>query len=456
MVTRAHVAAIVGNMRELADEGTKGRAARTRVAVAALDANAVRASPTLARDLLADELAPWSVDLLAEVLALESDEPDADAEGMLWLDLALVRVLAKVDADEAAKAREGRQGKAADPGLRWGLWSDAATPLGLVKFAGELWSRRVADRWRRGVDRPAAMVRGLVHDRLLPLSRGATLDEATGEVRNEHGERLARLKPGLEVATLDLEVMRRGLDVFRSTLARRLIRYFAHEAHRAEVRGDLRPEIVRIDGGFSGLAEIIGADPGKERVRVRDLLAFGRLLDVSTPGLEVHGLWYANTLRLNAPGQRRALEVVLNHRVFLSGAAESMKATAANTREARRSRLLVPVLRHDPPFRVPNHAEWGRVWSVADAVLVLLVDSGAELAREGCARIDSKAWSRLITDAGLDERRAPTVRARLLEGDGVSPPLVSSIGADRFTLAPEHETELSFILARAASGRRDR
>ena len=455
MVKRAHVAALVDTLRELADDGAKGKAARTRIAVAALDADEVRANPALARDLLADELGPWLVDLLAEVTRLGGDDVDASAEGLLWLDLAIVRLVAKVDADEAATAILGRQAKAADPESRWELWTDAGTPIGVVRFAGVLWSRSVLERWRRGVDRPAAMVRTLVHDRLLPLSRGATLDEATGEVRGDNGERIAGLKPGLDVATLDLEVMRRGLDVFRSTLARRLIRFFAHEAHRAEVRGDLRPEVVRIDGGFSGLAEIIGADPGKERVRVRDLLAFGRMLDVSTPGLEVGGLWRWDNVHA-VPGRRAVLEVDLSRRVFLSGAAESMKATGVHTREARLARLLVPVLRHDPPYRVKKRAEWGRVWSVADAVLVLLVDSGAALALEGGARVDSKTWGRLVADAGLDDGRVSTVRTMLLEGDGVSPPLLAKVGADRFTLASEHGAELAFILARSSSATRKR
>jgi len=288
------------------------------------------------------------------------------------------------------------------------------------------------------------------------LGHGATFDEARGEVVDESGERIAGLKPGFDVATVDLEVMRRGLDVFRSTMAKRLIRFFAREAHAAEVRGDHRPEIVRVDGGFVGLAECIGADPGKDAEKLRDLLAIGRMLDVSTPGLQVHGLWHANTVRPNAPGQRRVLEVVLNYRVFLSGAAEAMKATGATTKPARRARLLVPVLQHDPPYRVAQRREWGRVWSVADAVLMRLVEDGAELAREGGVRVDSKAWARLVTDAGLDEGRAPIVRDLMLDGEGADgrPPLLRRTGADRFSLAPEHATELAFILARSGKGNR--
>lgn len=475
MVTAAHVDAIKATLAELAD-GTGGKAARLRIARAALEGVDVKANADLARDLLADELAPWSVDLLAEVARLEADGAtlDDDAEGMLALDLALVRVLAKVNPDEADKAREGRTTKASDPALRWELWTDPEAPLGLVRFAGVVWSRTVAERWRRGVDRPAAMVRAVAE----PLNRLAlaTLDNATAEVRDAKGKRIAGLNPKCEVATVDLEVMRRGLEVFRSTLARRAFKFLRHEAHRAELRCDHRPEIVRIDGGLVGFAERIGCTSKADADRVRDLLDAGRLLDLSTPWLEVHGLWIWNAVSAAARysrgrqgpgpmrgldvgglrGQRAVLEVILNHRVFVSGAAESMRKAGANTREARRARLLVPIPERDPPYRVTNRAEWGRVWSVADAVLVLLVDNGAELAGEGGVRIDGKAWARLVADAGLDAGRASTVRTMLLEGDGVSPPLLAKVGGDRFTLAPDHAAELAFIVSRVATGRRAR
>lgn len=476
MVRHDHVARIVDAFRELADEGA-GKTARTRIAGAALESVDVNANPELARDLLADELAPVLVDLLAEVARLEAEgaNTDTDAEGLLWLDLALVRVLERLDADEAARAREHRKAKGTDPGLRWALWTDTVTPLGVVRLAGVVWSRRVRERWRRESAPPAAIVRA-VAEPLLRLGRTVTLDEGSGEVRDGKGERIAGLNPKREVAAVDLEVMRRGLEVFRSTLARRAFKFLKHEAHRAEVRGDHRPEIVLVDGGLVGFAERIGCSSKADAERVRDLLDAGRLLDLSTPWLEVHGLWIWNAVSAAARysrgrqgpgvargldvggmhGQRAVLEVVLNHRVFLSGAAESMKETGANTREARRARLLVPIPEHDPPYRVPNRAEWGRVWSVADAALVLLVDNGAELTREGGARIDSKTWGRLVADAGLDAGRVSTVRTMLLEGDAVSPPLLALVGADRFTLAPEHAAELAFIVSRVDAGKRGR
>jgi hypothetical protein len=451
-----NVAELVAMLRAFAEPGTEGRTARARIAVAALDPDEVKANPELAYDLLAGELAPLLVDLLAEVTRLESEGValDGDAEGMLALDLALVRVLERVDADEGATAREARTTKATDPALRWELWTDAATPSGLVRFAGVVWSRRVLERWRRGVDRPAAMVRAVAE----PLNRltRASFDEASGEVRDHRGDRVAGLNPDADVAKIDLEVMRRGLMAFRTTTAKRFVRYLAHEAHRGEVRGDYRPEIVIIEGGLIGLTEAIGCDARKDARRVRELLDFGRCLDVSTPGLDVHGLWTWNCGRRNAPGQRRMLEVNLNHRVFLSGAAESMRATGVDTGEARRDRLLVPVLQHDPPYRVPNHAERGRAWSVADAVLVLLVDRARDLANDGGVRIDSKGWARLVDEAGLDETRAGVVRDRLLEGDGVSPPMLAVASADRFTLASEHALELAFIVSRIDSRKRNR
>ncbi len=454
MVTAEHVAAIRDTLRALADEGADGKAARDRIALAALESVDVAANADLARDLLVAELGARGGDLLAEVMRLEAEGAalDADAEGMLWLDLALVRVLERIDAGEGATAREVRAREAIDPAVRWKLWADPEAPFGLVRFAGVIWSRTVAERWRRGVDRPAAMVRAVAAP-LHRLAQGATFHEASGEVRDANGERIAGVKSGLDVTTLDVEVMRRGLERFRGTASRRLVRFLAHEAHRGEVRGEHRPDIVSVDGGLVGLAELIGCDPRKDAQRVRDLLHLGGWIDLSIGPLEVHGLWTWNTLA-EAPGRRARLEVNLNPCVFLSGAAEQLKAAGGSTRDARAQRLLVPILRTDPPFRVPQRRERGRVWSVADAVLVRLVDSAAELASEGGVRIGARAWARLVADAELDEARARVVRDLLLEGDGEAPMMLRWAGGDRYTLADTHATELAFILSRVDSGRR--
>lgn len=448
MVTAEHVRAIVDTLRELAEDGRRGTPARARIVGAALPLSST--CPTseleLAHALLDAELIPWAGELLAEVQRLECDTPDGDADGLLWLDAALIRVLAKLDMTEATNARESRAAKADNKALRWELWAETQTPLGLVRFASVLWSRRVADLWRRGVESPAAIVRAIVHDRLLPLGRQCSLDETSGELKDSKGKPIARL----EVAAVDLAIMRRGLAVFRSTLAHKLVRFFSHEAHRAELRGVHRPEIVLIEGGLVGLAESIGCNPKKECDRLRDLLAIGRALDLSTPGLDVHGLWHWNTLKKAAPGQRAVLEIILNHRIFLKGSATDLKAMGINSREAQRARRLVPVTRNDPPHRIPNRAEWGRAWSVADAVLLVLVDAAGDLAREGSTRIDSNAWQRLVTEAGLDSSRVARVRDVLIDGDGVSPPLLARVSPDRFTLAPCHGAELAFIMARCS------
>lgn len=453
---RTHVAALIATLRGLADAGGSGKAARTRIAVAALDADEVKANPTLARDLLADELAPWSVDLLGEVTRLEGDDTDASAEGMLWLDLALVRVLVRLDPELGEGARGARE--IAATGDRWKLWADADTPPGLVTFAGDLWSRRVRERWRRGVDRPPAMVRAVVEP-LNRLARGATLEEVRCELVDARGERIAGRKPDdSEVAAMPVEVVRRGLKAWRSTTARRVVRFFALEAHAGEVRGDLRPERLRIKGGLGGLAEGAGCGGHKARGIVRDVLNLGRWLDLSIRGgLEVHGLWTWNQHRAEAPGLARELVVNLNPDVFLSGVATDMKHTMGDgTRDARRARLLVPVLRHEVPFRIPNKAERGLVWSVADSALVVLVDRAPELVAEGGVRIDLAAWRQLVDEAGLDEARAGTVRDLLLEGDGEAPSMLRHVGGDRYTLAEVHAPELAFIVSRVDGRRRER
>lgn len=454
---RAHVAL-------LASDG--GKEARARLAARALVDADTTPNQALAVSLLAGELERWAGVLVDE---LGTDDGDPDRDGLatlnrdeareakvdpepfrvLWLDAALVRVLAKVDADEARKARATRLSERDDPEHRWKLWRDVDEPAGLVGFLVTLWRRKVEARWRRGVDRPAAIVRRLVADRLLPLmGRRATING--GDLLDGGGNAIARF----DVAAVDPALVRRGLAAFRTTIAHKLIRFLALEAHAATVRGDGRPEVVRVEGGLAGLASILGRTDHDAPNDLRDILAVGRSLDLSAPGLEVHGLWHGNTVTRHAPGQRSMFELVLNERVFLPGTAFDMKASG-DSRPARRARLLVPVLQNDPPHRTPNRNEWGLVWSAALGVLVRMVDGAPELVRDGGVLLDAKAWAMLVDEAGLDRGRVSVVRSTLLEGDGVARPLLERVGPDRFTLANDHASELAFIVSRVKRSKGD-
>lgn len=449
--------AIVDTIRTAAGADPDGARTRLQLASAALDSldegqrSKLAVALCMARTLLADELAPWCRDLLAEVGALEGEDPNADAEGMLWLDLALVRTLTRLNSDAAGGVRETRE-RAHEDG-RWKLWSDPTLPVGLVNLAGGLWCAIVAERWQRAVKTPAAVVHGIASP-LVHLTTGARLAESpTGslEVRGAAGQRLAAIFPRNDVPTVHPEVMRRGHARFGSVAGKRIFRLFAHEAHGAEIRGALRPESLVIAGGLSGLALMLGEDPAKATGDLRALLDFGRALDLSFDGLEVNGLWTWNMTQANAPGKRRELEVNLNPRVFLSGAAETLKATG-DTRQARRARLLVPVLRSEPPYRVPKRSEWGQAWAAADVALLRIVEHKTALANGG-VRFDAAIWRELVESVGLDRSRGAGVRSLLLEGDGLNPPLLIDTGGDRFDLADVHGVERAFIVSTVGRAR---
>lgn len=438
--------------------------ARRLVADAALTAAGESIDPATratAITLLADELARWFVSLLAE---LGADEGDPDRDGlatfdadearaaaedpepfrMLWLDAALVRVLANVDPDQARTAREHRVIARDDPALRWKLWAPPVPPTGLVRFAAVLWSARVRERWQRAGASPPAFTRGVADGRLLPLMSRVTMrpqpDEPDdGTIRNPRGEVVGHI----DVTAVEPALVRIGVGMFSTTIGHKLVRHCALKAHAATIRGDHRPELITFDGGFLGLAHELGVDrnPGTARA----LLEAGQYVRLTTPGVEIGGLWTWREVKA-APGRRACLEMHLSPWVFLPGAGTDLKVTQGNSLAARERRRLVPVLRDDPPHRMlANRAEWGLAWSVAFGLVIMFVDQAEELANDGAVHVDAKAWARLLEDAGLCAARLPVLRDGMLGGDGTAPALLERVGHDRYTLAPAHAAELAYI-----------
>lgn len=465
-------ASSVSFVRTLASKGAEGDAARLAVATSAIARVGVRNDGESATRFLAQTLREWAEavftqiqsslrgqavcagieceDLDGDDLALFDDDDtrlaseDPDRFRVLWLDAALLRVLARFNRDEAIAARNRRVEGWGGP-CRWDMWPVVdGVPVGLSIFASALWETLRA-QWEMSRAMRPAFVRGLAHDCLFrlmsrPPKTGASHD---GIVRDHRGGLIGRY----DVAAVEPVVMKSGLGLLRGVIGHKLLRHLPLEAHQARLRGDTRPDQILIDGGFAGLAQQIGCNDS-DACELRKLLIAGGHLTVSAPGLEIGGLWHWNLVEKPAPGQRSVLELVLNERVFLPGTSKEMKATGGSAREAKRARRLVPVLTSEPPHRLRNRAEWGLAWSVAFGAIVVLVDGAHDLAATGGVLFDDKKWRGLLYDVGLTADRLSALRTILLEGDGAAPPLLERVTPNRFTLAPAHSAERAFILAR--------
>ena len=198
----------------------------------------------------------------------------------------------------------------------------------------------------------------------------------------------------------------------------RLIRYLPRAAWELwrQTRRD-QAEIV-IEGGYSRLAELIGAPNKKATEEVRHALELGRLLRRQwADGSEADGLWTVISTP-HAPGRPARLIITLSP-VLRPGFAHRLPEGASKT--------LVPVVPFAPfTGRGRDHAKQAALQWVT---MERLAAGRAETANEGGVTFTDADWRRLAERTGLPSSTIHTVR------DAWEGVFLERVGADRWFLA---------------------
>lgn len=237
--------------------------------------------------------------------------------------------------------------------------------------------------------------------------------------------------PTLEDATLTA-LLERGMDWLGSVSAHRLLRWEVTQGHLQFRRNGDRTLIV--EGGWSGLAEQIGAlsksDPEKVRAIV---LAQAHCRFTLPDGSRGNLLSYREPSEHASRGCRRVVELTLGTPLlpnFIFGLPKG-------EREARR---LVPMTGLPPFWGRPN--EHGRQASLALSVVAHLRAHAIELVRHGSAHVP---FSDLARRHGLDAHVAAKVLDRWTrDGDDGSAFLKRE--GSRLSLGAAHQAALEFLL----------
>lgn len=370
-------------------------------------------------DALGLYAAPWVADLLAEALRRELPRvaaavADDGAEG-------LARYLEPRDPHGPALAERTRQGDA-------GLTVAGA----LVRVAYVLWWERVRDDCLERARRrawPVALPLGYLEPAQdaywtpgrVPAPGGAL------ELLGANGRPVARVAADL-APTVAVE-----LDKAGGVTPLRLFRWALREVTRQWWNLAPRPEELLISKGRSGLAKAIGAAHKRE---VTAALRLGQGLEARGRGWTLGGLWTWHEQRGNrhhGPGWLR-----------LTLAPELSPEGLALRKLRGRLHYLVPFPEREPPL-VGSHGEHGAQLALQHVFMAELRTRTAELDRYGAIRLDLGGWRRLALRVGL---RTPLERVlgAWCNGEGQAPPWLAEPGPGLWTLAPDLEHLIAFML----------
>lgn len=310
-------------------------------------------------------------------------------------------------------------------------------------------------RHRRPIAPPSAaglhpaLTRGML-DTLRPLQqRGLTLAEA-GEghvIVTRNGEIL----PGVDVPPIGLDadlVACIGRAVGRrlgGVVGYRVLHWEVTAAHKQRLAGVDDFRRLAVEGGWSGLADLLGI--ASQADEVRDVVLAQAHLRFRFP----HGS-QGNLLSCEEPiaeaRNRRALLVLVLGETLLHGYSAKLPESTLGHRQAR-NRWLVPFLPDLPRLDALPNAYKAEGVQLHWLFLRFLAGEAGTLATRGAIPMADADWHRLAAEAGLPGAYLP----RLLDSwqdSGLFAAFLAQPEPGLWTLGPEHAAAVAMIVRRVS------
>ena len=283
--------------------------------------------------------------------------------------------------------------------------------------------------------KPPALVRTVYSNAIDFHSRGIAFQAPKGQLTFA-GRDLAVLE-----ASFDLDTIIKGLSLLGSAPAVRLFRWEVLTGHEQYLASRLDngsypfPNIIEIEGGWTGLARRLGLNPDKYTDKLRAIVYAQAHFQFEFPGGSKGNLLsYAERAAIGRDG-RAKLTISLGSPLLPGYYAEMPP----------RERKLVPLLRQEPPLHGRQN-EHGPQLTMALVLMSELSQRAAEYAERGSVGLELDDFVRMGDRAGLPRKLVPAVRDLWQRGDARSVPVLEAVAPNRYTLAEPHAAEREFII----------
>lgn len=377
---------------------------------------------------------------LRQVAGMDGEAPPADDAGAEVTRKASAWLAEMFPKDGAESAEELRRRAMPEPWAPWWPEDDQNFAFVLRVLALLVWRNEVeaeAERARR--NRPG-LVRKVYADQLVAVQTNQL--PLPGLESRELRDRSGRIVATIDGTVADLALVHDGLEALRAPMGNRLMKDLVLTAHRQYEVGEALYNVVRYEGGWSGLAEAV-LHSGRDLRDLKALATMGQHVQwQSRDGIHQGGGWWTWSAKRGGPGASGFVRFTLAD-CLLPGFAAAMKQDDGHALSARQARRLVPELPYEPPTGAVNERSQGAVWSLHRLFLVELVDRAEELARNGLVVVKDERWREMAKLAELPISLLPKVLASWTEGESDKAPKMVERDGHGWRLAldvygPEH------------------
>jgi hypothetical protein len=321
----------------------------------------------------------------------------------------------------------------------WAPWlspEGGGTPPRHAWLVRALWQDIVRPRLERAARNPPALAR--------VVQAPVTVLLSAPRVREEGGQMALDLglpAPCIIREVADLPSASRGIELFKSIHAHRVLWHIVFAAHERAANTPGWSPHLEYEGGYSALAEACGINGGKGAEQVRALVDLFSVLDLTLPGYR--GGLLTRTF-IEAKGQRRALLRLIPGTPLLPGYVHELQRVAGTASvAARREQDLIPLLPVPPVLGRSNDA--GAQATLQLRVVAHLRDHAPDLAEGRGAPLPLDTWARLAAESHVPRALVSRLLPHWQEDHQDGPAVLKRVDRDRYTLGDAHAAARTFL-----------
>ncbi len=222
----------------------------------------------------------------------------------------------------------------------------------------------------------------------------------------------------------------KGLPKLNSVYGHRLFRYEVQEPFRKKNSGDADYRVIKLDGGKSELAEILGFKGKKAGTVLGEILyaqAFLEFKHKDSSGNMIQLTRYISPTTKREEGLLITVgTMLLPYRIFEEGG------------------LLIPLLK-EPPLIGPNQYQ-AALYSLQMDVMAEMSKYSIDLFTQGAIHISPDRWNALCTKNEIPQLFGQQVLSRWIQDGDDEGKFLKIVEKDHYTLGYEYRKELAFLI----------
>lgn len=242
----------------------------------------------------------------------------------------------------------------------------------------------------------------------------------------------------------------RGASKLNSVYGHRLFRFEVQEPFRKMVAGHTDYRVIKLDGGFTELAQRLGLK-GKKAITILKEILYAQA------HLEFCGQNFSgNFIQLT-----KYISPHLGKEVGLLITVGTLLLPYQTFEDERNGHcgLLIPLV-HDPPLVGANQYHAGQ-YALQMDIMAEMSKNSVELAQHGCIQISAKRWEELGQQSGLHSSILALIHDRWTQDGEDAAMFLEQVSKCHYTLGKAYNKELQFLKAqgkmrmkRSCAGRR--